>query len=113
MKIYLASPFGFSESTRFFMHDLFLPHIATIVESVANPWDLDENLENRLNSATLVRDYENRRKELLEVDREIAVRNERQIRDCDLVLAVLDGQEIDSGVAAEVGFAYALGKKIL
>jgi len=28
-------------------------------------------------------------------------------------LAVVDGQEVDSGVASEVGFAYGLGKRII
>ena len=28
-------------------------------------------------------------------------------------MAVVDGQEVDSGVASEVGFAYALEKRIL
>ena len=31
------------------------------------------------------------------------------IRSCSLLAAVLDGQEVDSGVAAEVGYACALG----
>ncbi len=36
-------------------------------------------------------------------------RNAEAIRDCDLLVACLDGQEVDSGTAAEVGFAAALG----
>ncbi len=33
------------------------------------------------------------------------------IRSCDIVLGVLDGPELDSGTASELGFAAALGKK--
>ncbi len=36
-------------------------------------------------------------------------RNAEAIRDCDLLVACLDGQEVDSGTAAEGGFASALG----
>ncbi|OHX37754.1 hypothetical protein BJL95_08110 [Methylomonas sp. LWB] len=32
------------------------------------------------------------------------------IRNCDLVVAVLDGRTIDEGVAFELGYAFALGK---
>src|SRR5882762_3185910 len=34
------------------------------------------------------------------------------IRSADIVIAVLDGCEIDSGVAVEIGFAWALGKRV-
>ena len=38
--------------------------------------------------------------------------NADNIRACDGVVAVLDGVDVDSGTAAEIGFAYALGKWI-
>ena len=34
------------------------------------------------------------------------------IRNADGVVAILDGVDVDSGTAAEVGYAYALGKRI-
>ncbi len=43
----------------------------------------------------------------------IAGRNEEAIRMAHVLLAVLDGSDVDSGTAAEIGFAYCLGKKIL
>jgi nucleoside 2-deoxyribosyltransferase len=33
------------------------------------------------------------------------------IRSCDIVLGVLDGAEVDSGVTSEIGYAAALGKR--
>jgi len=33
------------------------------------------------------------------------------LRSCDLVLAVLDGRTVDEGVAFELGFGHALGKR--
>lgn len=35
------------------------------------------------------------------------------IRQCDLLIAVLDGRAIDEGVCIEMGFAKALGKQII
>jgi nucleoside 2-deoxyribosyltransferase len=35
------------------------------------------------------------------------------LRKSDLILAVLDGVDVDAGVAFELGFAHALGKQIL
>jgi nucleoside 2-deoxyribosyltransferase len=32
------------------------------------------------------------------------------IRECDVLVAVLDGRSIDEGVAFEIGFAFSLGK---
>jgi nucleoside 2-deoxyribosyltransferase len=40
---------------------------------------------------------------------EVGRRNAQAIRGCDLLAAFLDGQEVDAGTAAEVGFAAALG----
>jgi nucleoside 2-deoxyribosyltransferase len=33
------------------------------------------------------------------------------IRSCDLILAVLDGTELDSGTVSEIGFTAGLGKR--
>jgi nucleoside 2-deoxyribosyltransferase len=35
------------------------------------------------------------------------------VRDCDAVLCILDGPDVDSGTCVEMGFAYALGKPIV
>jgi nucleoside 2-deoxyribosyltransferase/SAM-dependent methyltransferase len=43
---------------------------------------------------------------------EIARRNLRAIESCDWVLAVVEGADVDAGVAMEVGYAHALGKPI-
>ena len=39
--------------------------------------------------------------------------NTEAIHECDAVLAVLDGVDIDSGTAAEIGYACAKGKPII
>jgi nucleoside 2-deoxyribosyltransferase len=44
---------------------------------------------------------------------EIGENNRKAIDQCDGVLAVLDGVDVDSGTAAKIGYAYARGKRIV
>ena len=37
----------------------------------------------------------------------------RELRDADVVVAVLDGADVDSGTSWECGFAFALGKPVV
>ena len=36
-----------------------------------------------------------------------------EIRHCDLILAILEGPDADSGTCVEIGYAYAIGKPII
>ena len=47
------------------------------------------------------------------LNKELAISNERLLEKADIVVAILDGSDVDSGVAAEIGYAYALRKKII
>ncbi len=38
--------------------------------------------------------------------------NLRALRDCDLMVAILDGPQVDDGTAWEIGYFYAHGKKV-
>ncbi len=40
-------------------------------------------------------------------------RNEAAIQDSDIIVAVIDGTDVDSGTAWEIGYAHAMGKPIL
>ncbi len=46
------------------------------------------------------------------VNAEIARRNLRAIESCVSVVAVVEGADVDSGVALEIGYAHALGKPV-
>ena len=48
-----------------------------------------------------------------DINARIASANEAALREADLVIAALEGVEVDSGTAAEIGFAYALGTPII
>jgi nucleoside 2-deoxyribosyltransferase len=79
--------------------------------TVVNPWD-DHRFDDDLRRAPMIADTTERRALLAHVNHALGKGNEERIRACDGVVAVLDGIDVDSGTAAEVGFAYALGKRI-
>jgi nucleoside 2-deoxyribosyltransferase len=54
-----------------------------------------------------------KRAEWRRVNAEIGRNNQAAIDRCDAVFAVLDGADVDSGTACEIGYAFALGKPIL
>jgi nucleoside 2-deoxyribosyltransferase len=98
-RCYIASPLGFSEGGRFYYKEIYLPALAEVVSPV-DPWSLatsDEIGEARRHG----RD----REMMLTIGR----RNVTAIRECTLLAAYLDGQELDSGTVAEVGFAAGIG----
>lgn len=112
LKIFLASPLGFAESTR-----NLLPVLCDIlrehgVESI-NPWDASHDLEEELRRADTLGDPVERRKSLHATSMKIAERNASLLRGCYGVLAVLDGCDVDSGTASEIGYAFGLGDKII
>lgn len=45
--------------------------------------------------------------------RDIFEINLRELMVCDLMVAILDGPQVDDGTAWEMGYFYALGKRIL
>ena len=98
-RCYVASPLGFSESGRLWYDDVFLSALRPLVEVVV-PWTLTEAEE----IAAAAREGRER-----EMALEIGRRNAEAIRGCGLLVAHLDGQEVDSGTASEVGYAAALG----
>jgi nucleoside 2-deoxyribosyltransferase len=98
-RCYIASPLGFTESGRHYYERVLVPELATVVEPV-DPWALTSAQELADGRAS------GRQRELALV---IGRRNEAAIRSCALLAAVVEGQELDSGTAAEIGYAAALG----
>jgi nucleoside 2-deoxyribosyltransferase len=98
-RCYIASPFGFSEAGRHYYAEHYLPALVEHVEPV-DPWTLTEPegfaaaaAEDRLHAFAI----------------EAGARNAAAIYGCHMLIAQLDGQEVDAGTAAEVGYAAALG----
>lgn len=99
-RCYVASPLGFSEAGRHYYHGVLLPALAAAVTPV-DPWSLTSPAE--ISEARAAG-------KLHEMALEIGRRNIVAIQSCALLVAVLDGQEPDSGTAAELGYAAALEK---
>ena len=107
--VYLASPLGFAHSTNAFMLQL-VEAVGQHVD-ILNPWD-DRRFEDEF--ATLAREdsFHRRSARLNEINRELARSNVASIERADGLFAVLDGVDVDSGTAAEIGYAFARGKRV-
>lgn len=54
-----------------------------------------------------------RRNAWTKLNHEIGRKNQALIDECDGIFAVLDGTDVDSGTAAEIGYGFARGKAII
>lgn len=104
--IYLASGYGFTEAGDLFLREVLLPGLLGCGIGVLDPWRHKEDASRRF--AEMDGDLGRMRA----LNAELARNNAEDIRRSDAVVACLDGPDVDSGVAAEVGYAFALGKTI-
>jgi nucleoside 2-deoxyribosyltransferase len=100
VRCYVASPLGFTEAGRHYYREILLPALAAVIEPV-DPWSLTTDAD-----IATARRHGQARALALEIGR----RNISAIRSASLLAAVLEGQELDAGTAAELGYAAALGK---
>ncbi len=110
-KIYLASPLGFHEAGRYFLQDKLVPELEDLGFQVINPFD--EIPEEEVEDMKSIQKIEERKRKLSELDMEIGEMNRKSIERSDMVLAVLEGSDVDSGTASEVGYAAGTGKKVI
>jgi nucleoside 2-deoxyribosyltransferase len=96
-KVYVASPLGFSVPTRLFYETRLLPRLVEAGFAVLDPWALPPGASFNDPVDPMV----------------IGEKNASMIREADAVLAVLDGTDVDSGTAAEIGYAAALGRPVV
>jgi nucleoside 2-deoxyribosyltransferase len=108
-RIYLASPLGFAASTRGYMAET-IARLSEVV-TVVNPWD-DTSFAADYELAHTLTDINERREAFHRINLGIGAKNERMIRSVDMLVAVLDGVDVDSGTAGEMGFAYGLGMPV-
>ncbi|HEY2334839.1 MAG TPA: nucleoside 2-deoxyribosyltransferase [Solirubrobacterales bacterium] len=99
LRCYVASPLGFFEAGRHYYAEVLLPALSQLVEPV-DPWALVSKRE--IAAARKARTEK-------AFAAEIGRRNTEALKSSRLLFAVLDGQEVDSGTAAEIGYASALG----
>jgi nucleoside 2-deoxyribosyltransferase len=77
---------------------------------VLDPWD---GISSEWFAAAALLAEPERTAELVVVNERVGARNADLLDRCDCVLAVLDGTDVDSGTAAEIGYARARGKPVV
>lgn len=107
-KIYLASPLGFSAELKPYLERI-KARLVQLGYEIFDPWSLQFGEATR--EASQIQDHHERVSALARLAKDIGTANENGIRESDMLLAVLDGAETDSGTSSEVGFAVGLGKR--
>jgi len=111
MRAYLAGPFGFSEAGRHYQDTVLTPALGDAGVDVVDPWKLAD--AERIAAVAAMAPGPGRMAAWRELNEDIGRTNARAIDSCEAVIAVLDGVDVDSGTAAEIGYAFAKGKRIL
>ena len=110
-RIYMASPLGFSEAGRYFYQSVLVPFVAALGFEILDPWTLTD--PKRIAAVQALPYGPARRDAWRTLNHEIGATNRQAIDACAGVVAVLDGVDVDSGTAAEIGYAFARGKLIV
>jgi nucleoside 2-deoxyribosyltransferase len=111
MRIYLAGPLGFSEAGMAFHKENVVGVLAALNHEILDPWLLTP--ASKIDPILQMPYGEPKRIAWQTLNPEIGRNNAKAIESCDVVFAVLDGTDVDSGTASEIGYAFALGKRIL
>jgi nucleoside 2-deoxyribosyltransferase len=110
-RIYVASPLGFSEAGRHFYTAVLIPYLRGLGYEVVDPWALAD--ARKIEAVQKLPYGPARRDAWRELNREIGATNRAAIDGVQGVVAVLDGVDVDSGTAAEIGYAFARGRLIV
>ena len=100
--IYVASPLGFSEPGERYLEELLHPALIVAGFSILDPWATGRELIANAGDGA----------DLATLNHALGDANAELIRRSTALFAVLDGTDVDSGTAAEIGFASALGLPI-
>jgi len=107
----MAGPLGFSEAGRHFYNAVLLPYVKSLGYEVLDPWALTD--PRKIEAVERLPYGSERREAWRRLNREMAASNRAAIDQAQAVVAVLDGTDVDSGTAAEIGYAFARGKRIV
>jgi nucleoside 2-deoxyribosyltransferase len=108
--IYVASPLGFTDAGRRYSNAVLLPAVRNAGFEPLDPWDVDAEIQAVFE---LDRNDPARDRRLGPTNRLVGQRNAEMIRGADGMLAILDGSDVDSGTAAEIGYAAALRRPVI
>src|SRR5262245_51751504 len=110
-RIYMASPLGFSEAGRHFYNGVLVPFVRSLGCEVLDPWTLTD--ARRIRAVQAMPYGPRKRAAWGRLNLEMGATNRAAIDASRVVVAVLDGTDVDSGTAAEIGYAFARGKLIV
>ena len=110
-RVYMAGPLGFSEAGRHFHHAVLVPLVRDLGFEVLDPWTLADGA--RIAAIQAMPYGPERREAWRALNAVIGETNQAAIDRAHGVVAVLDGVDVDSGTAAEIGYAFARGKLIV
>ena len=109
--LYIASPLGFSEVGRLFMYEKLFPLVTSLGYGIIDPWVLTPK---SIIDKVLCMPYGIERKQAWgKLNVIIGENNAKGIDRSRGILAVLDGVDVDSGTASEIGYAAAQSKPTL
>lgn len=107
-KVYLASPLGFSPELKPYLQRV-KARLHQLGYEIFDPWE--QPFSKAIRDASGIADHDERLAVYTRLAEDIGVANENGIRESDFLLAVLDGADVDSGTAAELGFGVGIGKQ--
>lgn len=107
--VYVAGPLGFSAATRLFYDTVLVPQLREAGFEVLDPWAQGEGVT----AALAIQGHDERVAALRIANDALGRANAGMIEAGDGVFAILDGVDVDSGTAAEIGYAAALGRPII
>ena len=116
-KLYLANPLGFMELATPGLENLIeiITPYFDVIEPFSSSVDLGKEIGEiitELTNGTSSHTYKDLKQNLKEINFKIGQRNMESIQNCDYIFAILDGSDVDSGVAAEIGYGFGLHKTI-
>lgn len=111
LRVYVASPLGFTEAGRAFLTSQLMPRLAAAGVTPIDPWTLTSDA--RIEAVRVMPDGPAKRDAWVRLGHEMGETNRRALDEADAVVAVLDGADVDSGTAAEIGYAFARGRRIV
>jgi uncharacterized protein (DUF952 family)/nucleoside 2-deoxyribosyltransferase len=109
--IYVASPLGFTEPGRQYLEGILHPALRASGFVEIDPW-IDPGGIVAATTAIPI-DDPSYLESLREMNRTLGATNATSIDRSDAVLAVLDGSDVDSGTAAEIGYAAGIGVPVV
>lgn len=108
---YLAGPLGFSEAGRLFHNDKLIPMLKELGFEVLDPWVLTP--QDLIDSVIQLPYGQAKKEKWQEINPIIGRNNAEAIEKSNIIVAVLDGVDVDSGTASEIGYGSAMGKFII